>query len=139
MKVVFVLALLFSISSARILHQELSVQTSTGSGDSFSYGSASVSVSYSEPQEEAFLADTSSRSANGQVDIYLLADTSSDMARALRAIADDAGDFVRDLFGVASNVRVGVGEYKAPDASAPYKNLYSIGVNQTEVVTAIKK
>lgn len=139
MKVVFVLVLLFSISSARVLHQELSVEASSESGDSFSFGSASISVSFAEPQEEAFLADTSSPSVNDEVDIYLLADTSSDMARALRAITNDAGDFVRDLFGVASNVRVGVGEYKAPNASAPYKNLYSIGTNQTGVVTAIKK
>eukprot|EP00210_Caulerpa_lentillifera_P008235 g7862.t1 len=142
MKLVFAFALLIvCVSSARILQQNNVMETSVSVSGPDSSGSATIIVSTSNPQTEAFMTSeaVSERAVSivNEVDIYLLADTSSDMNTALESLRNDATNFVRELFAVANDVRIGVGQYKAPGSQIQFQNIQSITGNQTQTANAI--
>lgn len=123
-----------AVSATRELQQGFTdVETSTSGPGSSASGTASTSVTFGPPRaaERAVTPQ--------QLDVYLLVDSSASMDTALRTMRNDARGFVRDLFRLRGNVRVGVGRYRATNSDVPFRNILSLSNDQSAVINAITK
>ncbi|KAG2428135.1 hypothetical protein HXX76_011815 [Chlamydomonas incerta] len=65
----------------------------------------------------------------GEVDIFLLSDTTGSMSSAIESVRDKANNIVSAISSVAVDVRYGVGEYRDEDWSLPNDDFFRLGLS----------
>lgn len=71
------------------------------------------------------------------LDVYFLVDTTKGMEAAIKLLQEDREDLIAEIYGLANEVRVGVGEYKDVKDSPAFKNILPITANQGNAASAI--